>query len=98
MEIQVTGTLIESDCVTVLTLPQNEDKKNKTKQNKNEVASTKLIVVYYFFCLFVIMLLTSPYELKVSDKYSPKVCVRNEWEGYRWLGDGKSVYGYIFAK
>lgn len=44
------------------------------------------------------MLLTSPYELKVSDKHSPKECARNEWEGYGWLGDGKRVYGFIFVK
>ena len=61
-----------------------------------EVESTKLIVVY-FFSLFVLMLLTS-YELKVSDNHSPKECVRNEWGGYRWLGDGKGVYGFIFVK
>ena len=60
------------------------------------MASAKLIVV--FFSLFVLMLLTSPYELKVSDKHSPKECARNEWEGYGWLGDGKRVYGFIFVK
>lgn len=93
MEIQVTGPLIESHCVAVFTLLQNEDNIN---EKKLEVANTKLIVV--FFSLFVLMLLTSLYELKVSDMYSPKICVRNEWEGYRWLGDGKRVYGFTFAK
>lgn len=43
------------------------------------------------------MLLTSPYELKVRHAVQKWVGSKEWVERYRWLGDGKRVYGFTFC-